>query len=141
MMTKHKPPALPDPSNPHDPYKMRSLEQILALFDNGDFLAKVMEGHKDLQLDLINHREEHGTKGCSGSMTIQVSYALGKSGDVNMGATVAFKSPKKPPASAAAYINEKGELTLYSPMLAQMHGGVRDVTDYDPETGEIRDTD
>lgn len=141
MMTKHKPPALPNPANPHDPYKMRSLEQILALFDNGDFLAKVMQGHKDLQLDLLNHREEHGTKGCQGSMTIQVNYALGKSGDVAMGATVAFKSPKKPPASAAAYINEKGELTLYSPMLAQMQGGVRDVTDYDPETGEIRDAD
>jgi len=125
----------------HDPYKMRTLEQILTLFDDGDFLDKVMEGHKQLQLDLLEHKAENGTKGCSGSMTITVNYALGKSGDVAMGATVAFKAPKKPPSSAAAYINDNGELTLYSPFMSRMHQPVRDVTDYDPETGEVRDTE
>lgn len=125
----------------NDPYKMRTLEQILTLFDDGDFLDKVMDGHKQLQLDLLEHKAENGTKGCSGSMTITVNYALGKSGDVAMGATVAFKAPKKPPSSAAAYINDNGELTLYSPFMSRMHQPVRDVTDYDPETGEVRDTE
>ncbi len=125
----------------HDPYKMRSLEQILALFDSGDFLAELLEGHKQLQLDLMEHKDEHGTKGCQGSMTLQVNYALGKSGDVAMGATVAFKAPKKPPSSAAAFINDDGELTLYSPFMARMHQPVRDIPDHDPETGEIRDID
>ncbi|KAB6714301.1 hypothetical protein [Roseobacter sp. TSBP12] len=126
---------------PHDPYKMRTLEQILALFDGGDFLAKVMSGHKQLQIDLLDHKEEHGTKGCNGSMTLQVNYALGKSGDVAMGATVTFKAPKKPPSSAAAFINDNGELTLYNPFMARMHQPIRDVTDFDPETGEIRDAE
>ncbi|PCJ75551.1 MAG: hypothetical protein COA53_06555 [Rhodobacteraceae bacterium] len=125
---------------PHDPYKMRTLEQILALFDGGDFLAEVLSGHKQLQLDLLDHKAEHGTKGCQGTMTLQVSYALGKSGDVAMGATVTFKPPKKPPSSAAAYINDAGELTLYSPFMARMHQPVRDAA-FDPETGEIRDAD
>jgi len=125
----------------HDPYKMRTLEQILALFDGGDFLAEVLSGHRQLQLDLLEHKAENGTKGCNGSMTLQVSYALGKSGDVAMGATVSFKPPKKPPSSAAAYINDDGELTLYSPFMARMHQPVRDVADFDPETGEIRDPD
>lgn len=126
---------------PHDPYKMRTLEQILALFDGGDFLAEVMEGHKKLQIDLLDHNENHGPKGCQGSMTLQVSYALGKSGDVAMSANVTFKAPKKPPSSAAAFINDDGELTLYSPFMARMHQPVRDVTDFDPETGEVRDVD
>ncbi len=126
---------------PHDPYKMRTLEQILALFDGGDFLEEVMDGHKKLQIDLLEHKAEHGTKGCGGSMTLQVSYALGKSGDVAMGATVTFKAPKKPPSSAAAFINDNGELTLYSPFMSRMHQPVRDVSDYDPDTGEVRDTD
>lgn len=140
-MTKTAPPEAPARPDPHDPYKMRSLEQILSLFDGGDFLAEVLRGHRDLQLDLLEHKEQHGTKGCQGAMTIQVSYALGKQGDVAMGATVSFKAPKKPPSSAAAFINEDGELTLYSPLMARMQAPVRDVSNYDPETGEIRDPD
>lgn len=140
-MTKHKPPAEIAKPEPHDPYKMRTLEQILALFDGGDFLAGVLEGNKTLQLDLLEHAAEHGTKGCNGSMTLQVNYALGKSGDVAMGATVKFKAPSKPASSAAAFINADGELTLYSPFMAKMHKPVRDVEDFDPETGEVRDID
>lgn len=139
-MTLAKPPAVQN-AEPHDPYKMRSLEQILRLFDGGDFLQQIMKDHRQLQHDLLDHKAEHGTKGCQGSMTITVSYALGKSGDVDMGATATFKGPKKPASSAAAFLNEQGELTLYSPMMKQMHEPVRDVTDYDPETGEIRDPD
>lgn len=140
-MAKKKEPTDTAPATDHDPYKMRTLEQILALFDGGDFLAEVMAGHKQLQIDLLEHKAEHGTKGCSGTMTLQVNYALGKSGDVAMGATVSFKAPKKPPSSAAAFINDDGELTLYSPFMARMHQPVRDVTDFDPETGEVRDAD
>lgn len=140
-MAKEKTPQPPAQQEPHDPYKLRSIEQILRLFDGGEFLAEVLEGHKQLQRDLLDHKEEHGTKGCSGSMTLTINYALGKSGDVSMGATVAFKPPKKPPSSAAAFINDDGELTLYSPFMARMHEPVRDVTDYDPETGEVRDVD
>lgn len=141
MITKKKPPTEIAVADPHDPYKMRTLEQILSLFDGGDFLAEVLSGHRQLQLDLLDHKKEKSTKGCQGSMTIQVSYALGKQGDVAMGATVNFKGPKKPPSSAAAFINDDGELTLYSPLLARMQKPVRDVQDYDPETGEVRDVD
>lgn len=140
-MTKDKPPAAFTNTEAHDPFKMRTIEQILALFDGGDFLAEVLEGHKTLQLDLLEHKAEHGTKGCNGSMTLQISYALGKSGDVAMGANVSFKAPKKPASSAAAFINDDGELTLYSPFMAKMHQPVRDVSDHDPETGEVRDVD
>lgn len=138
-MAQQTPPTEATEVERHDPYKMRSLEQILRLFDGGDFLAEVMSGHKDLQLELLEHKDEHGTKGCQGSMTLQINYALGKSGDVAMGANVNFKGPKKPPSSAAAFINDDGELTLYSPFMARMHQPVRDVSDHDPETGEVYD--
>ncbi|MGR3452908.1 hypothetical protein [Pseudooceanicola sp.] len=138
-MAQKKTPGTVTKPDPQDPYRMRTLEQILSLFDGGDFLAEVLAGHKQLQLDLLEHKDLHGTKGCSGKMTLEVSYALGKSGDVSMGANVTFKPPKKPPSSAAAFINDDGELTLYSPFMARMHQPVRDVTDYDPETGEVRD--
>lgn len=140
-MANKKPPAQINRPEPHDPYKMRTLEQILTLFDGGDFLAQVMQGHQDLMQDLTEHLETHGPKGCQGSMTLTIDYAVGNAGDVGMGAQISFKAPKKPKSSAAAYINDAGELTLYSPMMARMHQPVRDVTDFDPETGEVRDVD
>lgn len=140
MMTKKVLPPATIGTAGNDPYRLRTLEQILALFDGGDFLAELLVGHKKLQTDLLDHKAEHGTKGCSGSMNLQINYALGKSGDVAMGSTVQFKPPKKPPSSAAAFINDNGELTLMSPFLTRMHQPVRDV-DFDPETGEVRDTD
>ncbi len=76
---------------------------------------------------------------CNGTMTIKLKYGVGNAGDVGMGATVDFVPPSKPPSSAAAYINDAGELTLYNPMMAQMQGGIRDVSQHDPETGEVRD--
>lgn len=139
MMTQSKTPTDIAKVEPHDPYKMRSLEQIIALFNGGAFLTEVMDGHKNLMLDLLDHNAEHGSKGCKGSMTIKLDFAAGNAGDLGMGASVEFKAPKKPPSSASAYINDAGELTLYSPMMAQMKGGVRDATPHDPETGEVRD--
>ena len=137
-MTKKKPPEAQVPEQ-HDPYKLRSLEQILNLFDGGEFLTEVLDRHEKLQIELLEHAAEHGSKGCDGTMTIKISYALGKSGDVAMAAKAEFKGPKKPASTASAYINDKGELTLYSPFLARMHQPVRDVTPHDPETGEVRD--
>lgn len=138
MMPDKKPPAQINPPTPHDPYKMRTLEQILSLFDGGDFLEKLMIDHRQLQTDLLDHHADHGGK-AKGSMTITVSYNLGKSGDVGMTAVATFKAPQKPASSAAAFINDNGELTLYSPFMARMQPGIRDVTDHDPETGEVRD--
>lgn len=141
-MTKRKAPPLAEP-DPHDPFKMRTLEQILTLFDGGEFLAETMEKHRQLMVDLIEHNAEFGPKGCDGSVTIKIKYAVGNAGDVGMSARATFESPKRPPSSAAAFINDAGELTLYSPMMRRMQTPIRDVTepDHDFETGEIRDAD
>jgi len=138
-MTKKKPQSAPPEPDAHDQYAIRTIEQLFSLFDGGDFLAEVLEGNRQLQVDMLEHRDMHGSKGCSGSMTIKISYALGKQGDLDMGAKATFDAPKPPPASASAYIDEHGQMTLYSPLMARMHGGVRDVTPHDPETGEVRD--
>jgi len=132
---------------PTDPYKIRSIEALLQLFDGGDFLHELMQGHRDLRVELVEHRQAYGRK-ATGTMTITIGYELGKHGDVAMSATASFKGPKKPAASTSAYINDQGELTLYSPMMAQVMPGPRDVVDahaerdvtpHDPVTGEVRD--
>ncbi|GLQ26107.1 hypothetical protein [Sulfitobacter pacificus] len=138
-MTAQKPPTEIVKHKPSDPYAIRTIEQLFALFDGGDFLAEVLKGNQQLQIDMMDHKELHGSKGCKGQMSIQINYALSKRGDVDMGATVNFTPPKAPPASASAYIDDNGQMTLYNPMMKQMQGGVRDATPHDPETGEVRD--
>jgi hypothetical protein len=46
-----------------------------------------MDGHKKLMQDLLEHNDLHGSKGCAGTMTLQLKYAVGNAGDVGMGAT------------------------------------------------------
>ncbi|MEP5730305.1 MAG: hypothetical protein ABJL67_13165, partial [Sulfitobacter sp.] len=71
-------PALPEA---HDPYRMRSLEQILSLFDGGQFIADFMSEHAELMQKMLEHAENH-RKGAKGSMSITVNYALNASGDL-----------------------------------------------------------
>lgn len=139
MMAKTSDPEEQKTVVEHDPYQIRSIEHLLSLFDRGEFLTNVMSGHADLQRQMIDHRDAHGAKGCKGSMTLQISYDLGTAGDLGMSASVSFTAPKKPSASAGAYLDENGDMTLFSPMMKRMHQPVRDVTDHDPETGEVRD--
>lgn len=61
-MTKMKPPATINDPDPHDPFKMRTLEQILTLFDGGSFLAEVMKGHTGLMQDLLDHNADTGPR-------------------------------------------------------------------------------
>lgn len=127
------------PAEEHDPFAIRGVEQLLTLFDGGEFLAQFIADHRDLLQQMQDHNEEYGHKGAKGSFTLNVSYELGGAGDLGMRAQADFKGPKKPASQAAAYVDGQGQMTLYSPMMKRMHSGVRDVTPHDPETGEVRD--
>lgn len=128
------------PDANYDPYAINSIEQLLTLFDGGEFLARLMADNRELMVEMLDHKADFGKKSAKGSFTLKVEYEVGSAGDLGMGASVEFKGPKKPPSSATAFVGEDGRLTLYSPLMKQMHGGVRDATPHDPETGEVRDT-
>ena len=76
MKPNPKPQAPPATREPADPYKIRTIEHLFSLFDGGDFLAEVLEGHRQLQVDMLEHKDLHGTKGCKGSMTIMSTTPL-----------------------------------------------------------------
>lgn len=137
MAQRSAPP--PAPAAENDPFSIRSIEQLFTLFDGGEFLANFMADHRDLLVQMQDHNEDYGHKGAKGSFSISVAYELGGAGDLGMKISADFKGPKKPASHAAAYVDGQGQMTLYSPMMKRMHGGVRDATNYDPETGEVRD--
>jgi hypothetical protein len=138
-MTKRKDTTDIAKVEPHDPYAIHDILQLLTLFEGGEFLAEFNRDHRDLLQQLADHNADFGTKSAKGSFKLEVSYELGAAGDLGMKVTADFKGPKKPASLAAAFVGEGGQMTLYSPMMKRMQPGVRDVTGYDQETGEIRD--
>lgn len=127
-------PLPPTKRKPRQPIPaLRTMDQILGIFNNGEFLPEVIEKMAELQRKMAEYRAVHSGK-AKGTFTIQIAFEQNKMGDVTMVAVCETKAPKAPPSSAVAYVTEDGLLTLYSPMLAQMQ--VRDT--FDPETGEIR---
>lgn len=132
------PEALPIPTPPRARKSppvpaLRTMDQILGIFNNGEFLPEVIDKMATLQKQMAEFRAIHKGK-AKGSFTLQIAFEQNKMGDVSMTAVCETKAPKLPPSTAVAYVTDEGLLTLYSPMLAQMQ--VRDT--FDPETGEIR---
>ncbi|GHF70984.1 hypothetical protein [Seohaeicola zhoushanensis] len=113
-------------------FDIRSLDQLVALLDGGNFLNEVMTAVADLQKTLIDYRDDHGGKP-KGDVTLKLRFQLNKSGDVTIGGEYEVKRPKAPPAAGVAYVDEDGKLSLHSPMLTRMT--IRDVT---PPEREIR---
>ena len=137
MMTARKPTEQPTHQE-HDPFAIRTFEHLMTLPDGGEFLHEFNVDHRELMEALKEHVAVYGSK-AKGSFQLNFSYELGTGSDLAIEAKASFTPPKKPASKGAAYLGEQGEMTLYSPLMKKMHGGVRDVTPHDPETGEVRD--
>ncbi|MDF1717841.1 MAG: hypothetical protein P1U75_14390 [Antarcticimicrobium sp.] len=109
-------------------FEIRSLDQLFALLDGGNFLQEVLAANTELQRALLHHRDEHGGKP-KGELKIALNYQMNKHGDVSITGTFDTKAPKAPAAAGVAYVNPDGQLSLHSPMLTQMHSGVRDASE------------
>lgn len=118
-------------NNSHD---LKTIDQILALPDSGDFLIEVHQKHEALITALGNFTEENN-KASSGSITIKLSYKLDRAGMFQVAAKCETKEPEKPTATAVAWQGSDGRITPANP--AQMKMEIRDVSD---GTSELRTT-
>ena len=123
----------------NDQFAIRSVEQLFTLFDGGTFLAQFVADHEELLRQMQDYNAEFGSRGAKGSFMNSITYEMTSAGDLAMRATADFKGPKRPASQAAAYVDGNGQLTLYSPLMRRMHGGIRDVNVYDPDTGVVRE--
>ena len=101
-------------------HELRTLDQIMALPDNGDFLSGFLEEHRDLILALHQHQMEFGGKP-KGSFTITVSYELDRKLNLNMTAKADVKPPKESAASAVAWTSADGFVTPENPQQMKMN--------------------
>lgn len=94
--------------------ELRSLDQILSMPANGDFLMQFLADHAELITALQNHQMSHGGT-AKGGFTIKVDYKLDRTLTMRMEATATFAAPKEPAASAAVWTTADGLLTPQNP--------------------------
>lgn len=116
------------------PYALRTIDQILAIPDEGNFLSELLQENADLIAELQDHQKAYGGAP-KGSLSISIAYELGKGGIVNMKASFATKAPKTPAASAVAWVTRDGDLTPENP--AQMKLNLRDATAHDRQIKSV----
>lgn len=115
------------------PYELRTADQILAMPDNGDFLAQFMDQHRQLILDMHQAQMDQGGK-VKGGFTITVDYMLDRQLSLTVTAEAKIKAPKRPKATAALWTTADGMLTPQNPRQPSLPG-IRDVS---PPTHPIR---
>jgi hypothetical protein len=117
------------------PFELNTVDQILAMPDNGDFLEDFLNQHSDMLIKMQQFQMNNGGK-VKGKFTITVDYTLDKQLTMQVAADAKFTLPKKPRATAALWTTEDGKLTPQNPRQPSLFG-IRDVT---PEIQPVRST-
>ena len=109
-----------------DTVTLRTADQILAMFDNGEFLAEFLIKHQELVVAMHTHQMNHGGK-AKGRATITLNYTMGKQLTLTAEAEAKFEKPKAPKAAATLWTTADGDLTPQNPAQPSLPG-IRDVT-------------
>jgi esterase/lipase len=113
-------------------HDLKTIDQILALPDGGDFLMEVHDKHEALITAMADFVEVNN-KSATGSFTIKLTYQLDRTGMFQIAAKCDAKEPQKQAATAVAWQGTAGRITPANP--AQMRMEIRDVS---PGKAELR---
>ncbi len=105
---------------------LRTADQILAQFDNGQFLHDFLLEHQELVVAMHTHQMAHGGK-AKGKVVITLDYTLGKQLTITAEAEAKFTKPKTPKAAATLWTTADGDLTPQNPQQPSLPG-IRDVS-------------
>lgn len=107
-------------------YELRTADQILAMLDNGDFLANFLTDHAALIVAMHTHQMNHGGK-VKAKVTLALNYTLDKQLSMQIEGDAKFDKPKAPKASATLWTTADGNLTPQNPRQPSLPG-IRDVS-------------
>lgn len=106
-------------------HELRTLEQVLSLFDGGLFIDQLMLDHAKL-IDAIALQVDSTQAAAGGSITIKLTYKQDRMGTLEMKAVKETVLPKDPPAKAIAWTTDDGMITPQNPN--QMRMDLRDAS-------------
>jgi len=105
--------------------ELRSLDQILSIADNGEYLQTLMTEHDELLQEMADFSATFGAK-AKGSFTLKINYERDRHGQVEMEIDHKIVAPKPPKAKAIAWAQQGGGLSVHNPAQARME--IRDAS-------------
>lgn len=108
------------------PPELRSLDQMLSLADNGDYLPELLERIEANNVEMRQFAQDFGT-GAKGKITITIDLKTDRFGQVEMAIEDKIVGPKPPKHKAVGWITGTGGLTTHNPAQSRME--IRDAGD------------
>ncbi len=108
------------------PPKLRGLDDLVGLADNGQYLPDLLQRNDQLVLAIQQFSQTYGAK-AKGKLTITIDYEVDRFGQINLGVTDKVTRPTAPKAKAIAWTLDDGSLTVANPNQRAMQ--VRDLPD------------
>lgn len=99
--------------------QIRGLDQLLALPDNGQYLPQLLADNDALIEEITSFSQAYGAK-AAGKITIEISYATDRFGQIDIAVQHTVKAPKPPKSKATAWRGDAGGLTVANPNQRQM---------------------
>lgn len=104
--------------------ELRSLDQMLSLADNGDYLPDLLSRIEANNVEMRQFSQDFGTA-AKGKITLTIDMKLDRFGQMELVIEDKIVGPKPPKHKAVGWITGDGALTTHNPAQARME--VRDV--------------
>ncbi|RJE84008.1 hypothetical protein [Paracoccus onubensis] len=106
--------------------ELRSLDQLLSLADNGDYLPDLLERIEANNIEMRQFSQDFSTA-AKGKITITIDMKLDRFGQIEMAIEDRIVGPKPPKHRAVGWITGSGALTTHNPAQSRME--IRDAGD------------
>ncbi len=107
-----------------NPPELRSLDQMLSLADNGDYLPDLLERIEANNVEMRQFAQDFAT-GAKGKIVITIEMKCDRFGQLEMAITDKVDGPKPPKHKAVGWLTGDGALTTHNPAQSRME--IRDV--------------
>lgn len=107
-----------------NPPELRSLDQMLSLADNGDYLPDLLERIEANNVEMRQFAQDFATS-AKGKITITLEMKCDRFGQLEMAITDKIDGPKPPKHKAVGWLTGAGTLTTHNPAQSRME--IRDV--------------
>lgn len=104
--------------------ELRSLDQMLSLADNGDYLPDLLSRIEANNIEMRQFAQDFST-GAKGKITITIDMRLDRFGQMEMTIEDKIVGPKPPKHKAVGWVTGTGGLTTHNPAQSRME--IRDV--------------
>ena len=102
-----------------NPPELRSLDQMLSLADNGDYLPDLLERIEANNIEMRQFAQDFQTS-AKGKITITIEMKADRFGQVEMTIEDKIVGPKPPKHKAVGWLTGSGTLTTHNPAQSRM---------------------